>query len=167
MTGIQARLLSLRVLRPTNYHRHLALHQSTCKFSTTKMSVGGTFQHVKNENFVEYLTALGVPEDKAKLADSFKPKLQVVVDGKKVSVNSDSGVENSSSTFTLGEEVDEPLPNNITLKSTAKIDGSTLTVTSKSPKGKSGSRVFKFSDSELTLSEDGGSVVAKRFYKRV
>ncbi|KAJ3667011.1 hypothetical protein Zmor_002422 [Zophobas morio] len=133
------------------------------------MSVGGTFQLVKNENFVEYLTALGIPEDKAKLADSLKPKLQVVVDGKKISLNSDSGVDNASSTLTLGEEVDEPMPNNITLKSTAKIDGSTLTITSKTPKGKTGSRVYKFSDSELvlTLNEDGGSIVAKRFYKRV
>ncbi|KAJ3667012.1 hypothetical protein Zmor_002423 [Zophobas morio] len=133
------------------------------------MSVGGTFQHVKNENLVEYFKALGVPEDKAKLADTFKPKLQVVVDGKKVSVNSDSGVENSSSTFILGEEVDEPMPNNVTLKSTAKIDGNTLTVTSRVPNGKSGSRIFNFSDSELvvTLKEDGGGVTAKRFYKRV
>ncbi|KAJ3667016.1 hypothetical protein Zmor_002427 [Zophobas morio] len=133
------------------------------------MSVGGTFQLVKNENFVAYLTNLGIPEDKAKLADSLKPKLEVVVDGKKISLNSDSGVDNASSTLTLGEEVDEPMPNNITLKSTAKIDGSTLTITSKTPKGKTGSRVYKFSDSELvlTLNEDGGSVIAKRFYKRV
>ncbi|XP_063911635.1 sodium/calcium exchanger regulatory protein 1-like isoform X7 [Zophobas morio] len=131
------------------------------------MSVGGTFQLVKNENFVEYLIALGTPEDKAKLAESHKSTVQVVLDGKKVSLNSDSGVNKTSSTLTLGEEVDEPMPNNTILKSTAKIDGSTLTITSNSPNGKSFSRVFKFSDSELVLTLDGGSVVAKRFYKRV
>jgi hypothetical protein len=31
----------------------------------------------------------------------------------KISLNSDSGVENASSTFILGQEVDEPMPNNI------------------------------------------------------
>ena len=69
---------------------------------------------------IDQFASVGIPEDKAKLADSLKPKLQVVVDGKKISLNSDSGVDNASSTLTLGEEVDEPMPNNITLKVSIK-----------------------------------------------
>jgi hypothetical protein len=38
----------------------------------------------------------------------------------KITNNSDSGVENASSTFILGQEVDEPMPNNITLKVSIK-----------------------------------------------
>ena len=33
--------------------------QSTCKLSTSKMSIEGTFQHVKNENLLEYYKSLG------------------------------------------------------------------------------------------------------------
>ncbi|XP_044259931.1 fatty acid-binding protein, liver-like [Tribolium madens] len=133
------------------------------------VQIAGTYQLEKNEKFAEYLMALGIPEDKAKLADSLKPKLQVVVDGKKISLNSDSGVENASSTFTLGEEVDEPMPHNFTLKSTAKLEGDTLTITSKAPSGKVGTRVYKFSDSNLvvTLSADSSAPTGKRHYKRV
>jgi hypothetical protein len=83
-------------------------------------------------------------------------------------LNSDSGVENASSTYILGEEVDETLPDNITVKSTAKLNGDSLTVTSKSPSGKVGTRVYKFSDTELvmTLSGDKGPE-GKRVYKRI
>jgi hypothetical protein len=31
------------------------------------VQIAGKYQHVKNENFVEYLVTLGIPEDKAKL----------------------------------------------------------------------------------------------------
>jgi hypothetical protein len=118
------------------------------------LQIAGKYQHVKNENFVEYLVTLGIPEDKAKAADTLKPKLEVVVDGNKISLNSDSGVENASSTFILGQEVDEPMPNNITLKSTAQLNGDTLTVNSKTPTGKVGTRVYKFSDTELAKNDD-------------
>jgi hypothetical protein len=92
----------------------------------------------------------------------------VVVDGNKISLNSDSGVENASSTFILGQEVDEPMPNNITLKSTAQLNGDTLTVNSKTPTGKVGTRVYKFSDTELvvTMTSDKGPQ-SKRIYKRI
>jgi hypothetical protein len=132
------------------------------------VQIAGKYQHVKNENFVEYLVTLGIPEDKAKAADTLKPKLEVVVDGNKISLNSDSGVENASSTFILGQEVDEPMPNNIILKSTAQLNGDTLTVNSKTPTGKAGSRVYKFSDTELvvTLTSDKGPQ-GKRIYKRI
>jgi hypothetical protein len=30
------------------------------------VQIAGKYQHVKNENFVEYLVTLGIPEDKAK-----------------------------------------------------------------------------------------------------
>jgi hypothetical protein len=47
----------------------------------------------------------------------------VAVDGNKISVsiNSGDGEEKASSTFILGEEVDEALPNNITLKVSTKF----------------------------------------------
>ncbi|CAH1382017.1 hypothetical protein MTP99_005905 [Tenebrio molitor] len=132
------------------------------------VQIAGKYQHVKNEHFLEYLISLGIPEDKAKAVDALKPKLEVVVDGNKISLNSDSGVENASSTYILGEEVDETLPDNITVKSTAKLNGDSLTVTSKSPSGKVGTRVYKFSDTELvmTLSGDKGPE-GKRVYKRI
>jgi hypothetical protein len=134
------------------------------------VQIAGKYQHVKNENFLEYLVSIGVPEDRAKVADARKPTLEVAVDGNKISVsiNSGDGEEKASSTFILGEEVDEALPNNITLKSTAKLNGDSLTVTSKTPSGKSGSRVYKFSDTELvlTMNNDKGPE-GKRIYKRI
>ena len=48
--------------------------------------------------------------------DSAKTKLQVVVDGKKILMTSDSGVEKHTLTFILGEEVDEQVDNNGTIK---------------------------------------------------
>ncbi|XP_068897849.1 fatty acid-binding protein, adipocyte-like [Tenebrio molitor] len=134
------------------------------------VQIAGKYQHVRNENFLEYLLSIGVPEDRAKVADARKPTLEVAVDGNKISVNINSGdgEEKASSTFILGEEVDEALPNNITLKSTAKLNGDSLTVTSKTPSGKSGSRVYKFSDTELvlTMNNDKGPE-GKRIYKRI
>ncbi|KAH0812360.1 hypothetical protein GEV33_010431 [Tenebrio molitor] len=114
------------------------------------VQIAGKYQHVKNDHFLEYLLALGVPEDRAKVADARNPKLEVVVDGNKISLNSDSGTI-TSSTFILGEEVDEPLPNNVTFKSTAKLNGDSLTITSKNPNGEVSTRVYKFSDTELVF----------------
>ena len=48
--------------------------------------------------------------------DSAKTKLQVVVDGKKILMTSDSGAEKHTLTFILGEEVEERMYNNTTIK---------------------------------------------------
>ncbi|CAH1375108.1 unnamed protein product [Tenebrio molitor] len=133
------------------------------------VQIAGKYQHVKNENFLEYLVAIGVPEDRAKAVDARKPTLEVAVDGNKISVNIiNSGEEKVLSTFILDKEVDEAMPNNITLKSTAKLNGDSLTVTSKTPSGEIRSRVYKFSDTELvlTMNNDKGPE-GKRIYKRI
>ncbi|KAJ3626006.1 hypothetical protein MTP99_016534 [Tenebrio molitor] len=130
------------------------------------VQIAGKYQHVKNDHFLEYLLSIGIPEDRAKESDARNPKLEVVVDGNKISLNSDPGT--TSSTFILGEEVDEPLPNNVTFKSTAKLNGDSLTITSKSPNGEVSTRVYKFSDTELVLTMSGNKGrQAKRIYKRI
>lgn len=87
-----------------------------------------------NENLVSYLTQLGkdtswvlikptnifffvgFPEDKALKADEIKPQLDIRMEGNKYIMSSNSGIKNSSSSFTINTEYDDPMPTGEILK---------------------------------------------------
>ncbi|XP_022904934.1 fatty acid binding protein 1-A, liver-like [Onthophagus taurus] len=129
--------------------------------------IPGKYKLENNENFVAFLTSLGVPADNAQYADKLRPHLTVNVSGDKIELVSDSGVKNTTTTFIIGQECDDPLPTEHIAKSTATLNGNTIDVkTSCAEVGLDGSRTYDFTSDGLTITYKG-SVVAKRIYKRV
>lgn len=59
---------------------------------------------------------LGFPQDKALKANEIRPQMDIKVEGNKYVMSSNSGVKNSSSSITINEEYDDPLPTGEVLK---------------------------------------------------
>ncbi|XP_019872500.2 fatty acid-binding protein, liver-like [Aethina tumida] len=133
------------------------------------VQIAGKYSLKKNENFVPYLVALGIEEEKAKVADGLQNvEIEVIIDGNNITINSNSGIGNSSSKFIVGQEVDDPMPLGITLKSTAKLESDAIIVDSKGPDGSTGQRIYKFTDAGLTITYTSSKgPEAKRIYKRL
>ncbi|CAH0561083.1 unnamed protein product [Brassicogethes aeneus] len=133
------------------------------------VQIAGKYKLEKNENLVAYLTGLGIPEDKAKIADSVKPEVEIIIEGDNITITSNSGIGNSSSKFVVGKEVDDPMPMGVVLKSTTKLESDAIIVDSKDPNGVSGQRVYKFTSSGFVLtmtSNKNGVPSATRTYSR-
>ncbi|GLV32459.1 hypothetical protein CBL_00831 [Carabus blaptoides fortunei] len=125
----------------------------------------GTFNLEKNENFVEYLTGIGLPEDKAKQFNLVVSPLVVKVDGQKITL---CRQVQGDTEFTLGQEFEEKMPTGHVLKSIGTLNNNVLTIKSTTPDGKSGEKIYEFTAGGLvvTLKAETTPVVAKRTYKR-
>uniref|UniRef100_V5GSY2 Fatty acid-binding protein, liver n=1 Tax=Anoplophora glabripennis TaxID=217634 RepID=V5GSY2_ANOGL len=112
---------------------------------------------------------MGIPEDKAKAGNEKKNPFEVVLDGNKLRFI--SGLSSKPTELVLGEEVEETLPLNTVVKSTATLDGNVITVKSSKPEGDlTGSRTLTFTDSGLEMKiviNKEGVPVAIRKYKRL
>ncbi|XP_018569980.1 fatty acid binding protein 1-A, liver [Anoplophora glabripennis] len=133
------------------------------------VQITGKYKLAENKNFLEFLLAVGMPEDKAKEGNKIAGTLDVKIDGKKISLANDTPPYVTN--LVLDEEVDEKLGED-QFKSTATLSGNVITVTSKTKEGElAATRTYTFSDSELgttiTAYRDGKTVSASRIYKRV
>lgn len=96
--------------------------------------IAGKYQLLSNDNLVEYFVKLGklhhyfqkkvfffngivgLPEEAAKKFNALSPGLEFVVQGNKYTIKTDSGVKNTATAFTLGEEFDDAMPTGDILK---------------------------------------------------
>ncbi|KAJ8922032.1 hypothetical protein NQ315_008672 [Exocentrus adspersus] len=132
--------------------------------------VGGRFQLVRNENFWQHLAALGIPEGRAKEVDATKPILEVQINGREVTISTESDNSKVSSTLILDEEVDETLALNILVQSTTTLSDNELKIKSVGPSGETGVRLFNFTEDGMTMTliaEDPSVPVAKRWYQKL
>ncbi|KAJ8922070.1 hypothetical protein NQ315_008711 [Exocentrus adspersus] len=134
------------------------------------VQITGKYQLVENKNFYEFMLAVGAPEERAKAANKTGSILEVSVEGKKIICKNES--PQYVTELVLDEEVEEKMPPDLVLLSTAKLDGNTITVKSKLKDGTPASvRTWVFGDSQLdstiTAEKDGKTLSASRIYKRI
>nr|CAI5869341.1 unnamed protein product [Callosobruchus analis] len=115
--------------------------------------IAGKYKLEKNENFEELLKKQGVPENYAKISDEDRPELAIEVNGDKIKISTESKLKNNEVEYHVGKQITEHLFSSVPLKSTAKLDGNTLTIESISPEGgaKSLTRVYTFTDTGLEV----------------
>ncbi|XP_022904935.1 fatty acid-binding protein-like [Onthophagus taurus] len=128
--------------------------------------LAGKYQFERNEKYFEYLKSLGpeVSDEIASKLDGSKPTIDVVIDGNVCNISSSAG---RGQKFTFGETFDEELFPGITVKTTATLNGNKVEVQSVFGDGRSGSRVFEFSDGGLIIHYSNAKGSGKRFFKRV
>lgn len=112
----------------------------------------------------------GFPDAIARKADELRPVLDVSVDGRRYTLTSNSGMQNSSSSFALNEKYEEKMPNGnrlqvggtldlrravliiIRLQSTAVLEQENkIVVTSLREDGAKGERIYEFTKGGLVL----------------
>ncbi|KAF5280948.1 hypothetical protein FQR65_LT14916 [Abscondita terminalis] len=128
------------------------------------VQMAGTYKLEKNENFDEYLAAIGIPQDKIKYVNTAGVSYEIIVDGNKYIFKSSTGMD---TTLVLNEEVEETLGSvNMKLKSCTKLDGNKLIVNSELPDGRKGTRTYEFCDKGFVVTMTSGDKVAKRYFVR-
>ncbi|XP_019872502.1 fatty acid binding protein 1-A, liver-like [Aethina tumida] len=130
--------------------------------------VTGMYKFECNENFLEYLLAVGVPDDYASVAAFERPTVEFKREDNKIHLISTSKFPNSSNTFVLNEEITEETPIG-TLTTFTKLEDNTITATF-TVGGVSGMKVYKFDDDslEVTLNSTNPNIpTARRLYRRI
>ncbi|XP_050306088.1 fatty acid-binding protein 1, liver-like [Anthonomus grandis grandis] len=130
------------------------------------MALTGKYELIREEGQLEFLTAVGVPEERAKkmLADK---TLEITLSGNSVSLTRPGG---QKQTLTFGEEKVETGPDGRTIKNIAKLDGDKLLLDSQFGETGSLKREYVLSGNELTVistSEKPGVAPGKRIYKKI
>ncbi|KAF5286872.1 hypothetical protein FQA39_LY00405 [Lamprigera yunnana] len=127
------------------------------------VQIVGNYKLVKNENFADYLEALGAPIEMVKNVTSPDATTEIVQDGNKFIIKSDSQV---NVTIVLDEEVDEVLPTGIPIKNAATRDGDTIVIHSTAADTRKRSRLYEFTEDGYTVTLIVGDLVAKRYFER-
>ncbi|KAG7307479.1 hypothetical protein JYU34_007678 [Plutella xylostella] len=133
-------------------------------------SIPGKYQHFKNEDIDDYFSAVGVPYLARKMMSMSSPLMEISLDGDKMTIKSTSMMRTIESTFTLGEEYDEKMPDTTLKSKTVIIGDDELLTESLIPDSEyKTKRHYKFTDEGVvvTLSHDKAARPAKRHYKRV
>ncbi|XP_066257854.1 fatty acid-binding protein-like [Euwallacea similis] len=130
------------------------------------VQLDGTYECVSEKNYLEYLKSLGLSDEIAQKQAAIKVPVKIkVVPG--VSVTAAYG--DNEVTFELGKEVKHTLSLGHTVKTTADINGDTITFKTKLNEDGSLSeeKVLKVTDSGLTAtSTNSKGVKYVRNYKR-
>ncbi|CAG9767820.1 unnamed protein product [Ceutorhynchus assimilis] len=127
------------------------------------VQLNGTYEFVSQDNYLEYVKSLGLPDDKAqKVAGSTGP-LVIALTGNNLTVTT----AGNAMELTLNQECDHTLPTGHQVKTTTTVNGNTITF--KSNMGPvTEDRVFEVTDSGLTsMMTNSNGVKAVRKYKRV
>merc|ERR1712035_234323 len=124
----------------------LPAHTTTC---TTTMSISGKYVHTSNENYGEWLTAMGIPAEHIAKLEAAKPQLEITHSGDQVIVKTIAGDKNFSNTITLGQDSKASLPNGLEYSINMTRSGSTLSGTY-CMAGKSGNASIEFTAAGAT-----------------
>ncbi|MBD3011549.1 hypothetical protein, partial [Streptomyces sp. 5-10] len=103
------------------------------------VQISGKYEVVRADNFETHLLSMGAPKEVVEKVKDFKAVQEFKHNGNKITVDiHDDGFH---SDLILNQEVDEKLSADLTIKTTAYLDGDTLTLKSKYPNGKSETKI--------------------------
>ncbi|KAF5280950.1 hypothetical protein FQR65_LT14918 [Abscondita terminalis] len=122
----------------------------------------GHYKLIKNENFADYLEALGSPEDMIRKVTAPDITTDIIQEQNKITIKS-RGV---NVVLVLDEEVDEVLPTGIPIRNFATRKGNVITVISTAADNRKRSRLYEFTEEGYTVTLTVGDLVAKRFFTR-
>ncbi|XP_008051489.1 fatty acid-binding protein 9 [Carlito syrichta] len=126
----------------------------------------GTWKMVSSENFEDYMKELGVNFADRNMAGLVKPTVSISVNGKMMTIRTESPFKNIEMSFKLGEEFDETTADNQKVKSIITLDSGSMI------------QVQKWLDKETTIKRkivDGkmvvectmNNIVGTRVYEKV
>ncbi|XP_019872499.1 fatty acid-binding protein 1, liver [Aethina tumida] len=115
------------------------------------VQIAGKYVQEKQENFVAFLLAVGIPEEYAKRAETAKTETTIAINGKNIEISTKSPNFSRTATYIDGEEVDDSTERHKNTKSVAVLKGDVLEITSKYADGKTGLRKYTFTDAGYTL----------------
>ncbi|XP_015603130.1 fatty acid-binding protein [Cephus cinctus] len=135
------------------------------------VQITGKYQHVADENFVEYLKAYGTGDDlsKAEVFAKSKPVIEIKENDGEWIMDVNNEGKSSVTKFKLNEPFDEVFPHGLTLKSVVKKEGDNFIFESETEGGTKTIRAYQFSDDGITvrMSGDKTPIVGIRKYKRI
>ncbi|XP_019367948.1 PREDICTED: fatty acid-binding protein, liver-like isoform X2 [Gavialis gangeticus] len=70
------------------------------------MAFSGTWQVYAQENYEEFLKAIGLPDEIIKVAPNIKPVIEILQNGSNFVVTSKTPKQSVTNSFTLGKEAD-------------------------------------------------------------
>ncbi|XP_017757722.1 PREDICTED: fatty acid-binding protein, liver-type-like [Eufriesea mexicana] len=133
------------------------------------VQIVGKYQYVSNENFEEFMKALG----HAELVNPFlqaKPLIDVQRNGDQWTIVVTSGDRTTTASFKLNEPYEEKLPSSDRkFKSVTTLDGNNFRTETQVSDTLKVIRVYEFLDTEMKvyLSMNKGDLKATRTYKRL
>jgi len=130
-----------------------------------KPNLQGKYRFVKNEEFEDYLAAIGMSWVARKMALHASHDLTIVQDGDKLTIKQD-GREIS---FTVGEEFEDK-QNGHVMKVSPQWDGVKLVLSlepKEEGKGKAEKQTRELKEEELILTLELGETVARRIFNKV
>ncbi|XP_066253698.1 fatty acid-binding protein 2-like [Euwallacea similis] len=130
------------------------------------MSLAGKYQIVKNEGFLEYLIAQGLPAERAQEFLNDANNIEISINKDNITITRGSGL---AQTLTNNKEISETAPDGTVFKNFATLDGNTLTIESNSSQA-TWKRIYSLSGSELTvraLSSKSNVADGVRVYKKL
>jgi len=126
----------------------------------------GKWKLETNENFDEYLKALGVSYMVRKMAGSQKPNLIITTDGNKTSIKTESSMKTTELSFEFDQEFEENTVDGRKVKSLVHKDsGTKWTHTQKGDPDSTITRELT-DPNTLSITFEAKGVIAKRVFKR-
>ncbi|KAK8378775.1 hypothetical protein O3P69_009473 [Scylla paramamosain] len=129
------------------------------------MSIAGKYVLSSNENYGEWLAAVGIPADRIARLEQAKPQLEVSQNGNDLMVKTIAGDKDFTNTITLGKDSKAGLPGGIEYTLNMNLSGSTLTGTFNMA-GKTGNATVEFTAAGITQTMTCCGKTAKRVYTR-
>ncbi|XP_064240374.1 fatty acid-binding protein, adipocyte isoform X2 [Aotus nancymaae] len=86
----------------------------------------GTWKLVSSENFDDYMKEVGVDFAARNVAGLVKLTVSISIDGKTMTIRTESSFQNTKVSFKLGEEFDETTADNQKVKSTITLENGSM-----------------------------------------
>ena len=129
--------------------------------------VGKKYKLESNENFDDYMKALGINFFGRKIAGAVVPVVQLSKEGDTYTITSGNAVKTFVISFKIGEAFDHETPDGRKVKSTIMLEGEDTLMEDQEGGGKSIKIVREFSPAELKMTMTLDSVVCTRIFKLV
>ncbi|XP_054354802.1 fatty acid-binding protein 9 [Pongo pygmaeus] len=126
----------------------------------------GTWKLVSSENFEDYMKELGVNFAARNMAGLVKPTVTISVDGKMMTIRTESSFQDTKISFKLGEEFDETTADNRKVKSTITLENGSMIHVQKWL-GKETTIKRKIVDEKMVVECKMNNIVSTRIYEKV
>ncbi|KAM4699466.1 fatty acid-binding protein, liver-like isoform 2-T5 [Discoglossus pictus] len=90
------------------------------------MSFSGTWQVYSQENYENFLSAVGLPEEIIKVAKDVNPVIEIQQNGDNFTVTSKTPKQSQTNSFTVGKESEITTVGGKTIKVTVNLEGGKL-----------------------------------------
>lgn len=134
-----------------------------------KPNFSGKYQHIKSENFEDFLRENGANWMIRKMATAASPTLEITHDGNNFHMKLVTLLKSREQKFVIGEDYEAEEHSGAMMKISPSWDGNKLILSyepKKPEEGKPQKHIRELDGDDLTLTMEVGEIVAKRYFKR-